>query len=265
MTFKRLNLQLKYDGSDGLWGPFTLQTSPKNMEEITEEIIARVLPSPPIRSLLNSLIQSWVKAQGIMPTFFNFFQFFIGKYYMERHLDSSHVLALCKDPFLLTILREFLGDRFLLWRSEIWVSKPGDKTIPFWHQDRYANFLKGSGKLMTAYIALTELNERNGMEYIPNLYVEEGQVCIAERELGIIRIAGNHQFIVPKQLECKAVSVNLKPGEFVLFDERFIHRSIKNQGTSDRISIAVRFVQDNVEVLPGFSPLHADPILLTVN
>lgn len=256
-------MQLKYDGTDGIWGPFKLQVSPEKMQTIADTIATQIVPKPPVKLLVRSLIKSWVKVKRIMPTFFNAFQLFIGRYYMERHLDSDLVLSLCKDPLLLQALQPFLGERFFLWRSEIWVSKPGSKIVSFWHQDRYTKFLQGPGKSITAYIALTEVNEKNGMEYIPNTYVETGEVHIADRELEVIRIAGNHQFAVLKALESEAIPVLLKPGEFVLFDDRLIHRSIKNQTERDRISIAVRFVPDGVEVLPGFSPIHADPVLVS--
>jgi hypothetical protein len=253
-----------YDGKDGIWGTFKLNVNPGDMEDIAEEIAILVRTNPPIKSLLGSLIKSWLNAQGIMPTFFNCFQFFSRQYYMERHLDSSLILSICKDPALLKILQVFLGNRFLLWRSEIWISQPGREIVSFWHQDRYEKLLKGSGRSITAYIALTEVNEHNGMEYMPQAYVQQGDVHIAERELKVFQIAGNHQFTIPKQLESQAIPVILEPSEFVLFDDRLIHRSIKNRGLSTRISMAARFVQDTIEVSPSFSPIQADPILITV-
>lgn len=256
---------LKYDGTDGIWGPFKLEISAKTMDRIAATIATQVLPKPPLQSLLRSLVESWFKAQGVMPTFFNLLQFFKGRYYMERHLDSDVVRSLCQDPLLLKALQSFLGDRFWLWRSEILVSKPGRKIIPFWHQDRYAKFLRGPGKGMTAYIALTEVNETNGMEYMPLAYVESGDVQVAKREAEVVRIAGNHHFVVPARLECQAIAVDLQPGEFVLFDERLVHRSINNCGLQDRVAMAVRFVEENVEVLSGFSAIQAEPILLEVN
>lgn len=255
--------QLKYDGTDGIWGPFKLQVAPEKMQVIADTISTQIVPKPPVKSLLRSLIHSWVNFKGIMPTFFNIFQLFTGKYYMERHLDSDLVLSLCKDPRLLQVLQSFLGERFFLWRSEIWVSKPGGKVVSFWHQDRYTKFLQGAGKSITAYIALTEVDEKNGMEYLPNIYVETGEVQVFDRELGVVRIAGNHQFVVPTAVESEAIPVLLQPGEFVLFEDHLIHRSIKNQTECDRISMAVRFVPDGVEVLPGFSPIDADPVLVS--
>lgn len=254
---------LRYDGTDGIWGPFKLHVSPANIEAMSEAIATQIVPNAPFKVLWRSLIESWLKSQGIMPTFFSFFQFFTGRYYIDRHLDSSLVRSLCTDLRLRQTLRDFLGDRFLLWRSEIWISKPGRKIVSFWHQDCYKNYLKGSGRAITAYLALTEVNELNGMKYMPKTHIKSGEVCVAERELEVIRIAGNHHFTVPKELEGSAISVCLQPGEFVLFDEQLVHCSIKNQTTSDRISMAVRFVQDDVEVLRGFSPIQADPIPLT--
>lgn len=252
---------LRYDGTDGLWGPFKLQASSANAAAITEAI-SQATSRAPLQPLLRSLLQSWVTFQGVMPTFFNLFQLFTGRYYMDRHLDSELVRALCTDPGLRRALRPFLGDRFLLWRSEIWVSKPGGKVVPFWHQDRYANYLKGSESI-TAYIALTEVNGLNGMQYMPQRYVESGEVRVADRELAVIRVAGNRHFTMPKALEAKAVPVCLQPGEFVLFDDRFVHSSIQNRGKGDRVSMAVRFVQADAEVRSGFSALQAEPIALT--
>lgn len=255
---------LTYDGTDGIWGTFKLDVDPGDMEAITHEIVTLVTTNPPIKLLVGSLIKSWLNAQSLMPTFFNGFQFLTRQYYMERHLDSSLILSICRDPALLKTLQGFLGNRFLLWRSEIWISKPGGEIVSFWHQDRYEKFLKGAGRSITAYIALTEVNESNGMEYMPQAYVQQGDIHIAERELEIIRIAGNHQFVVPKRLESQAIPVILEPTEFVLFDDRLIHRSITNRASSNRISMAVRFVQDTVDVLPGFSPIQADPVLITL-
>jgi len=44
-------------------------------------------------------------------------------------------------------------------------------TAPLWHQDFISKLLSGVGKSINAYIALTEVNELNGFEYIPSEYL----------------------------------------------------------------------------------------------
>ncbi|MEM9149281.1 MAG: SDR family NAD(P)-dependent oxidoreductase [Cyanobacteria bacterium P01_F01_bin.3] len=254
----------KYDGKDGIWGPFKLQRTPEDIQNTVHAVRTKVLPKPPIKLLLKSLLQSMQKRQ-FAPHLLNFVQLVTGQYYMERHLDSSEILSLCEDPALLKVVKDFVGSHLLLWRSEIWVNKPGQRMISFWHQDRYSNFLKGPGRRINVYLALTEVNGLNGMEYLPSsLANQPDSVSVADQEMIFIQKAGNSEFQVSPSAEQSAISVNLQPGEFVVFDEQLIHRSIENKQAKARLSMALRFVEHTVEVLPGFSPIYAPPVPLTV-
>lgn len=254
----------RYDGEDGIWGPFKLQKTPAEIQNIAQAIRTEILPKPPVKLLLKSFLQSVQKRQ-FAPHLLNFVQLVTGQYYMERHLDSPEVLSLCNDPALLKVVKDFVGSHLLLWRSEIWLNKPGQRMIPFWHQDRYSNFLKGPGGRINVYLALTEVNELNGMEYLPeSLANHPDSVCKADQEMIFIQKAGNSEFQVSPSAEQSATSVTLQPGEFVVFDEQLIHRSIENKQAKARLSLAIRFVEQTVEVLPGFSPIYAQPVPLTV-
>jgi ectoine hydroxylase-related dioxygenase (phytanoyl-CoA dioxygenase family) len=74
--------------------------------------------------------------------------------------------------------------------------------------------------------------------------------------------SGNHFFDIPHEIEKKAIPVVLKPGEFVLFTDNLIHRSIRNQSGKLRLSLTLRLTQLGVEILPGYTSNDHKPIIL---
>ena len=155
------------------------------------------------------------------------------------------------------LAKECLGDKLLLWRSEIWVNYPSQQLIPFWHQDSYPHLLKGEGKSINVYIALTEVNERNGFEYIPN-FQSTADVSVKMKD----PFSGNHFFHLSEDLEQQAVSLVLRPGEFVLFTEQLMHRSVLNTSGQVRLSLTLRLTEPDVDIVPSYSPTNNKPILL---
>ena len=143
---------------------------------------------------------------------------------MERHLDSPAVWKLCQDENLLEKLQKYLGEELVLWRSELWVNYPARQLIPLWHKDSYPKLISGVGKTINVYIAITEVNEFNGFEFIPNTQIDNNlSVNVTDP------FSGNDFFKVTNKLAEKAIPVILKPGEFVMFTDKLIHRSICNR------------------------------------
>ncbi len=250
------NIQkINYDGTDSIWGPQSLNLNSKELAEITKTILNEILPRLPKRIIFTQLLLALIK--------FNFGSFIIillqickKSFYMERHLDSPIILQLCHDKKLLEKLTEHLGENLVLWRSELWVNYPSHQLIPFWHQDSYPKLLKGDGKTIHAYIALTEVNEFNGFEYIPNTYLKNFQIKVTDP------FSGNHFFEIPDEVAKKAIPVVLLPGEFVLFTDNLIHRSVHNHSGKVRLSLTLRLTQPGVEVLPGYTSNYHKPIIL---
>lgn len=253
------NLQTKqtinYHENDGICGPISLNLDNRELEEITKHILNKVLPRLPKKILFTQLLSSLIK--------FDFGSFlliilqgFKKSFYMERHLDSPIIMQLCHNESLLEKLTEYLGENLVLWRSELWVNYPSQQLIPLWHQDSYPKLLKGNGKTIHAYIALTEVNEYNGFEYIPHNDSQNCQIKMTDP------FSGNHFFDIPHEIEKKAIPVVLKPGEFVLFTDNLIHRSIRNQSGKLRLSLTLRLTQLGVEILPGYTSNVHKPIIL---
>lgn len=245
-----------YDATDGIWGPYALKLNEDEVAAICDRIFKEVLPKPPVKVLLTQALKSLLRLQ-FGSVMLLLIQCYKCQFYMERHLDSAVVLQLCQDENLLKILTAYLGDNLKLWRSELWVNYPSRQLIPFWHRDIYPNLLTGEGKTINIYIGLTEVTETNGFEYISKSDLKKCQVKITDF------FSGNHFFQVPKEVEEKAIPVVLKPGEFILFTDKLVHRSIYNRSGKVRLSLTLRVAQPSIKVLPGYTSNYQEPVTMS--
>lgn len=253
---KQVKFTDNYDNFAGISGPYALKLDSTEIAQITQTILAEVLPKPPGKLLLLRLFAFLVKFK-LGSAFLLLVQLKKQEFHMERHLDSPAVWKLCQDENLLAKLQEYLGEKLVLWRSELWVNYPAQQLIPFWHRDSYPKLLSGLGKTINIYIALTEVNEFNGFEFIPNNYTSHNlSVKIKDP------FSGNDFFEVTDELAKKAVPIILKPGEFVIFTDELIHRSVRNTSGQVRLSLTLRVTQPSVAVLPDYNPNFQQPVFL---
>ncbi len=247
---------INYDGTDEVWGPYALKLTQDEIATIRQHLFQQLLPKPPVKVLLTQALKSLVKLQfgSIMLLLVQCYQ---RQFYMERHLDSPVLFRLCQDENLLEVIQSYLGDSFNLWRSELWVNYPSRQLIPFWHRDIYPNLLAGEGKTINIYIALTDVTERNGFEYVPKSEADNCEIQVTDP------FSGNHFFRVPKSVQEKVMPVVLRPGEFIVFTDRVIHRSVYNTSGKVRLSLTLRVAQETVKILPGYSPIYHQPIPLS--
>ncbi len=232
--------------------PDRLTLSTETMQTIAQAIQHDILPKPPAKRVLLQLLRFLVQLK-----FGSFFllciQFWKGEFYMERHLDSEVIQRICRDPALLRHLRQRLGDDLTLWRSEIWVNYPAQQLIPFWHRDVYPNLLSGSGKSINAYIALTDVTADNGFEYVPNVELNDTNHAVKLSD----PFSGNNLFELDAALEQKAIAIVLQAGEFVLFTDQLIHRSIRNTSGRVRLSMVLRITQNSLQA-SGYTSASGD-------
>lgn len=239
-----------------LFGPYSLGLTEAQIAAIAKNTLEEVLPKAPTKFLVLSLLSFLYKLE-----FGSFLllllQIFKKEFHMERHLESPAIWSLCQNQNFRKKLQEHLGEELILWRSEIWVNYPSQQLIPFWHQDAYPKLLEGAGKSINAYIALTEVNESNGFEYIPTASLSNHlSVKVTDP------FSGNQFFDVTEEAEAKAIPVVLKPGEFILFTEHLVHRSVRNTSGRVRLSLTLRVTQPGVRVKSGYSPNYKKPVYL---
>ena len=238
-----------HDADSEIFGPYSLALNNTEIAAISQTIFTEVLPKAPKKLLLLRVLSFLVKFQ-FGSLFLLLIQYWKKEFYMERHLDSDAVRALCQDDNLLQKVKEYLGEDVVLWRSEIWVNYPSKQLIPFWHRDSYPKLLQGAGKTINIYIGLTQINECNGFEYIPASKLPQN-VAVKMSD----PFSGNCFFDLTEEWEQQAVPVMLRPGEFVLFTDQLIHRSIRNTTGQVRLAITLRFTQPSVRVVSSYSPI----------
>ncbi|MGD1903464.1 MAG: SDR family NAD(P)-dependent oxidoreductase [Geitlerinemataceae cyanobacterium] len=222
-------------------GPYRLALSPDEVAEIARAIRHEVLPTPPAKRTLEQCLRFLVTLR-FGSLLLLLVQLSKGEYYMERHLDAPAVQALARDPKLLDRLRDRLGKRLTLWRSEIWANYPAQQAVPFWHRDVYPKLLSGPGKSLNAYIALSDVTAQNGFEFVPNNWLDCNNHAVKISD----PFSGNHLLTIDPSIEAEAKPIVLKAGEFVLFSDRLVHRSIRNTSGRVRLSIVLRVSQSGV-------------------
>lgn len=243
----------RYDRDDHeISAPYRLTLSPETMQAIAQTIQQQVLPKPPAKRVLLQLLRFLIQLK-----FGAFFllcvQMWKREFYMERHLDSEVIQRLCHDPELLRHLRQRLGNDLTLWRSEIWVNYPAQQLIPFWHRDVYPKLLSGEGKSIHAYIALTDVTADNGFEYIPNTELNDTNYTVKLSD----PFSGNNLFEIDAALEKQAKAIVLQAGEFVLFTDQLVHRSIRNTSGRIRLSMVLRITQASLHA-SGYTSARGD-------
>lgn len=253
---KIINSTTNYDNFLGISGPYSLKLDSTELSQIAQTIFQEVLPKPPSKLLLLKFF-SFILKFKIGAAFLLLIQIWKREFNMERHLDSPAVWKLCQDENLLEKLQQYLGEKLVLWRSELWVNYPAKQLIPLWHRDSYPKLLSGVGKTINVYIALTEVNEFNGFEFIPNTHIDNNlSVNMTDP------FSGNDFFKITNTLAEKTIPVVLKPGEFVMFTDELVHRSICNTSGQVRLSLTLRVTQPTINILPNYNPNFQEPVFL---
>lgn len=159
----------------------------------------------------------------------------------SRHLDSRVIYDLCSHPAVVQRMAAIYGPDLVLWRSNFFIKYLDSKAIP-WHQDR--NYWPIEPPVnITAWIAIDKAGIENAcMQFIPGSHRTVVPHIPAS---GVVF----NEMADPDYIDTdKAVSIILKPGEFVLFNERLVHYSAPNTSTERRIGLAVRVTIPIVKV-----------------
>lgn len=151
-----------------------------------------------------------------------------------RHLDKKVVFDLCTHDEILGRVGSILGPNLILWAGTMWNKMPGGKEIP-WHQD--LNYWPIEPIInITAWIAIDDVTVENScLEIIPGSH---------KKSVPHIQADGKwfDEEADPRFFDAKErIQLPLKPGQFVLFNEKTLHHSEPNRSNRRRLGIAPRF------------------------
>lgn len=199
----------------------------------------------------------------------------------DRHLDSQMLAEHVHSPAIVGRVGSVLGPDLLCWRSEFFPKYPGDEGTD-WHQaDTFAN-ASGSpqivwpqnrefGGTITVWTAFTEASIEMGcLQFIPGtqnhmFYDEEKEMRYQPEDINNVAKDGGvrrgffgydyRELKVDPDWEPpveKAVSIELRAGESVMFWSTLMHASHPHVGKTKkmRLGFVARYVPTCVKVYP---------------
>ncbi len=236
--------ELNFFHENGFVGPFAVCT-PEQMALIKAEIEREVIDTP-------SPLYGFEKCPR------------------DRHLDSRTVYDLLTHPAITTRLTQILGPDVMIWRSSFFFKPPGaPETV--WHRaevfKEYVDhpILEQTGEesdlfQLTIWIALDEATLENGcVQFIPGTHKQFFQTKIqvpgTEAEAFGNDKTGLMGYDVQVDFELdpsKVFSMECKPGEFFIFDQRTLHGSPANNSDKRRMGVNFRAIQPHVKAYGHF-------------
>lgn len=178
----------------------------------------------------------------------------------NRHPDLPVLAELCAHPNLWWPAHDLLGDKLLLWRTNMFLGNP---RLP-WHEDRHARLFVGGAFNLSMLLAFEDSRPDNCTVVVPGSHVltapeKEARygVTATYKALGNVRYAGEIAAGFREPLPLKA-------GEMALFHPRLLHASSGfvnggEQAAEERMSIAFRVTTSGVEVRDeAFPEEHED-------
>jgi non-heme Fe2+,alpha-ketoglutarate-dependent halogenase len=199
----------------------------------------------------------------------------------DRHLDNSFLADHICRPEIVDRLSSLLGPNVLCWRSEFFPKYPGDEGTD-WHQaDTFASAsgkpqlvwpdeAKDFGGTITVWTAFTEANKDMAcLQFIPGthktMYYDESKRLHYDPDKinklnkdGVRRGFFGYDYRELqkdpnwKPDESKAVSMVMRPGQFIIFWSTLMHASHPHSGKTKemRMGYAARYVPTSVRVYP---------------
>ena len=202
----------------------------------------------------------------------------------DRHLDVDGLSELIMRAEIVNRVEKILGPDIICWRTELFSKYPGDEGTD-WHQADNFGHASGApqivwpmndrfGGAVTVWTAFTEANEDNGcLRFIPGTHEEmfydkskpmeyhpekTNHTEINGMKRGFFGYDYRNLQKDPnwRPEEHKAVSIVMKPGQFVIFWSTLMHSSFPNSTSNNtRMGYAARYVPSAVDIYPGIKSL----------
>ncbi|MET9182622.1 chlorinating enzyme [Kitasatospora aureofaciens] len=204
----------------------------------------------------------------------------------DRHLDNAFLADHITQPGIVDRVVSVLGPDVLCWRSDFFPKYPGNEGTD-WHQSvTFANASgrpqiqwppgSGPGGCLTVWCAFTDATADMGaLQFIPGThrtmhYDETKRMRYdPDRNTSVVKNGVRRGFfgydyrelqIDPdwRPDESRAVSMELRAGQFVVFWSRLLHASHPHAGRTKqmRMGFSARYVPAFVRVYPGASAVE---------
>ncbi len=176
----------------------------------------------------------------------------------SRHMDSRIIHDLASHPAILDRMECLYGPHLILWATNFFNKEPGGAEIP-WHQD--LNYWPLEPLInISAWIAIDDVRVDNScVQVIPGSHKKIVPHIRAREGMGFGEEADPDYYSAEN-----LVNMELKPGEFFLFNEKTLHHSEANRSDRRRMGMSVRVTIPIVKIKQDGPPLHPNHAAMLV-
>ena len=152
---------------------------------------------------------------------------------------------LASHPDLLDMVEGILGPDILIYGAEFFIKEASTPHIVSMHQDLTYWGLGATDNLVTAWIALSEVNQESGcMQFVAGSH--NHQILPHEDTFSENNLLSRGQEIQVEVKEKEKTDIVLAPGQVSLHHGRTIHGSGPNSSDDRRIGFVIRYVNPKV-------------------
>jgi len=168
----------------------------------------------------------------------------------SRHMDSRVVFDLAAHPAIIERMAGLYGPHLLMWATYFFNKEPGGSEIP-WHQD--LNYWPLEPIInISAWIAIDDVRIDNScVQILPGSHKKVVPHVRSRDGMAFGEEADENYFS-----RANLVNMEMKPGEFFLFNENLLHHSEKNRSNRRRMGMSVRVTIPIVKIEHDIPPLH---------
>jgi len=168
----------------------------------------------------------------------------------SRHMDSRVVCDLACHPAIIGRMRSLYGNDLVMWATNFFNKEPGGSEIP-WHQD--LNYWPLEPLInISAWLAIDDVKIDNScVQVLPRSHKK------VVPHIGSTDGMAFSEMADPAHFDTSGlVNMELKPGEFFLFNEKTLHHSEPNRSNRRRMGMSVRVTLPIVRINDDAPPLH---------
>jgi hypothetical protein len=159
----------------------------------------------------------------------------------NAHLDDRTVFELATHPAVLSEVARVAGPDLLLWRTTFWVKDPRASRIE-WHQDTYKKEGLGARGIVTAWIAIDDVQTENAVQLIAGSHKSVLPQSAFQQPEYLAALRESSALPHPPVGDEMPTVMALPPGTFFVFHQLILHGSPPNQSGRRRVGLAARFL-----------------------
>lgn len=171
--------------------------------------------------------------------------------YSKSEIVLRWVAELAREKFLLDVVEELIGPNILLWNAFLPI-KPPQSTASFgWHQDATYWPIAPLEQVVTAWVALSSVDQQcGGMQMLRGSHLL-GPVPHEVTYDKTSMLRRGQRVCVPVD-ESQLVAIDLEPGQASIHHTLMLHRSHANSSDNWRLGVGFNFVSSSVGPIPGY-------------